>query len=210
MRGFFSLLLLFPLMACPTPGDDSQAPCVPPYAVFTDIDETLTTTDEEWLAQLGDPAHDPAMRPGADALMQGYAERGYAVFYVTARGEELELSDGRSARQASEDWLVAHGFPYAEGQLYLAEGLGALGDSAVEYKSEVIMDLEAEGWQADWAYGNADTDILAFQAAGIPDDHIFLVGELAGSMGVQPIVDEDAYEAHITEQLPEVGEVACP
>lgn len=209
MRGSLPVLSLVLLVACPAPGADSHSPCVPPFAVFTDIDETLTTTDEEWLAQLGDPTHDPAMRPGADALMQGYAERGYTVFYVTARGERLALSDGRGARQASEDWLIAHGFPYADGQLYLAEGLGALGDSAVAYKSEVIMDLEAEGWQADWAYGNADTDILAFQDAGLPDEHIFLVGELAGTMGVQPIPDEEAYEAHQATQLPQVSEQGC-
>ena len=97
MRGSLPVLSLVLLVACPAPGADSHSPCVPPFAVFTDIDETLTTTDEEWLAQLGDPTHDPAMRPGADALMQGYAERGYTVFYVTARGERLALSDGRGA-----------------------------------------------------------------------------------------------------------------
>ena len=135
---------------------------------------------------------------------------GYFVFYVTARGEDLELEDGRSAREASEDWLVDHGFPYSEGALYLADGLGAFGDSAVEYKSEVILDLAAEGWEASWAYGNSDTDILAFQEAGIADDHVFLVGELAGTMGVEPITDEEAYEAHLDEQLPAVTAVSCP
>jgi phosphatidate phosphatase PAH1 len=210
MRPEILALVALGSLGCPSTGDDSAAPCVPPYAVFTDIDETLTTLDEEWLAQIADPSHDPAMRPGASALMQGYAERGYAVFYVTARGEDIELSDGRSARQASEDWLKAHDFPWVQGALYLADGLGAHGDSAVEYKAEVIRDLEGEGWQAVWAYGNAESDILAFQEAGLTDDHIFLVGELAGTMGVQPIPDEDAYEAHLAEQLPLVDEVACP
>jgi hypothetical protein len=209
MRALPAIAVPLVLVGCPKPSGDSAAPCVPPYAVFTDIDETLTTLDEEWLAQIADPSHDPAMRPGADELMRGYAERGYTVFYVTARGEDIELSDGRGAREASEDWLLAHGFPYAEGQLYLAEGLGAHGDSAVAYKSEVILELAAEGWSAVWAYGNADSDILAFQEAGMADDHIFLVGELAGSMGVVPIPDEDAYESHLAEQLPLVDEVGC-
>ena len=198
------------LLGCPKAADDSGAPCVPSYAVFTDIDETLTTLDEEWLSQIADPSHDPAMRPEADTLMRGYADRGYTVFYVTARGEDLTLDDGRSARQASEDWLVAHGFPYAEGQLYLADGVGAFGDSAVAYKSEVVLGLEAQGWEASWAYGNADTDILAFQQAGIPDERIFLVGELAGTMGVQPVTDEQAYEAHLEVQLPLVETGSCP
>ncbi len=209
MRIFGPIAALVGLVGCPAPGSDSGGPCVLPYAVFTDIDETLTTLDQEWLDQIADPSHDPAMRPGADALMQGYAERGYTIFYVTARGEDIALSDGRSARQASEDWLLGHGFPYAQGSLYLAEGLGAHGDSAVEYKSEVILDLAAQGWTASWAYGNADTDILAFQEAGIPDDHIFLVGELAGTMGVKPIPDDQAYEAHLSEQLPQVEQYGC-
>ncbi len=198
------------LVACGDPAEDSAAVCVPPFAVFTDIDETLTTLDEEWLQQITDPGYDPAMRPGANTLMQGYAERGYSVYYVTARGEDIELSDGRSARQASEDWLRAHDFPWREGALYLAEGLGAHGDGAVAYKSEVILDLAEQGWEASWAYGNAESDILAFQEAGMADDHIFLVGELAGAMGVQPIPDEQAYEAHLGEQLPGVETVSCP
>jgi hypothetical protein len=207
-----TLLLFAPLWisACDPATDDSAEVCVPPYAVFTDIDETLTTLDEEWLQQIADPSYDPAMRPGAVELMQGYADRGYSVFYVTARGEDIELSDGRSARQASEDWLRDHGFPWRDGALYLAEGLGAHGDGAVAYKSEVILDLAEQGWEASWAYGNAESDILAFQEAGMADDHIFLVGELAGAMGVQPIPDEQAYEAHLGEQLPGVETVSCP
>src|SRR4051812_10555050 len=39
-------------------------------AVVTDIDETLTTDDNEFLYQIADPSYDPAMRPDADTLMQ--------------------------------------------------------------------------------------------------------------------------------------------
>jgi len=205
-----SALALVVLSGCPSSAGDSAPPCLPPFAVFTDIDETLTTLDQEWIDQIGDPSYDPAMRSGAADLMQGYASRGYSIFYVTARGEDIALSDGRSAREASEDWLLDHGFPFRDGALYLAEGMGAHGDSAVAYKSEVIVELAAEGWEPSWAYGNADSDILAFQDAGIPDDHIFLVGELAGTMGVQPIPDDQAYESHLAEQLGQVTEAVCP
>jgi hypothetical protein len=189
--------------------DSAAVPCVSFRGVVTDIDETLTTTDGEWLSQLADPTHDPAMRPEANALMQAYADQGYGIFYVTARGEDAQLADGRSAREATRDWLVDHDFPVDEDRLYLADGIGALGDSAVAYKSGVIDDLGTDGWSFDWAYGNADTDILAFQASEIPNDTIFLVGELAGTMGVEPIVDGDAYAAHRAVQEPRIIATDC-
>ncbi len=189
---------------------DSGGDCVARYAVFTDIDETLTTADEEWLAQFADPTYDPSMRPDANTLMQAYGDRGYTIYYVTARGQDLSLSDGRSAMEATQDWLEQHEFPLVDGAVYLAEGIGAYGDSAVEYKSGVITDLAADGWEASWAYGNAETDILAFQDAGIPDDHIYLVGELAGTMDVLSITDDDAYTRHLQDHLGEIPDMSCP
>jgi phosphatidate phosphatase PAH1 len=205
------LLVVFLSIACSGKSADSggTADCVPTMLVATDIDETLTTSDGEWLSQLGDPTHDPAMRPEADLLMQGYAELGYRVVYITARGEDMSLTDGRTSREATWDWLQAHGFPGEESDLFLAEGIGAAGDPAVEYKSGVLAELAAEGQTAEWAYGNADTDILAFQAAGIADDRIFLVGELAGTMGVNPLTDEQAYGDHRSAQLDAVSPTDC-
>jgi phosphatidate phosphatase PAH1 len=179
-------------------------------AVVTDIDETLTTTNAEWLAQFQDPTHDPEERPDASTLMQRYAELGYRVYYVTARAEELELPDGRSARAATEDWLEAHGFPVEEGCLYLADEVSLGGDETVEYKAAVMEALQAEGWGFEYAYGNADTDIAAFREAGIPDDRIFHVGWTAGEIaGVVPIPDDDAYTSHLADHLPSVPDAAC-
>ena len=61
--------------------------------MITDIDETLTTSDAEWLMQIIDPSHDPAMRPDANTVMQANDEAGYSVFYVTARGELQPLAE---------------------------------------------------------------------------------------------------------------------
>ena len=189
--------------------DSALAPCVSFRGVVTDIDETLTTADGEWLSQLADPTHDPLVRPDANVMMQTYADLGYGIFYVTARGEGGQLADGRSAREATEDWLRGHDFPVEGDRVFLAEGIGALGDSAVAYKSDVIDLLVADGWSFEWAYGNADTDVLAFQASGIADEQIFLVGELAGTMGVQPLQDEDAYTGHLVTQTPLMVATEC-
>jgi len=200
---------MFLILACTASKPADSGPCISYRAVVTDIDETLTTSDEEWLSQMSDATHDPAMRPDANTLMQGYADQGYGVIYVTARGDDFTLSDGRTATEGTLDWLLAHDFPVDESLLFLSDGFGVLGDDARDYKIAVLEGLAAEGWSFDWAYGNADSDIAAFQGASIPDERIFLVGELAGEFGVVPILDEDAYTNHLAEQLPGVEATDC-
>jgi phosphatidate phosphatase PAH1 len=197
------------LLACASaPLDSPAGPCLSYRGVVTDIDETLTTSDEEWLSQMSDAGHDPAMRPDAEALMNAYAEQGYGVFYVTARGQDFTMSDDRTATQATVDWLLAHGFPVDEERVFLSEGFGVAGEAAATYKTEVLEQLADEGWTMDQAYGNAESDIQAFQTA-LPDEQIFLVGELAGTLGVQPIPDEDAYTTHLAAQAPLILPTDC-
>jgi phosphatidate phosphatase PAH1 len=201
----FLFLAILALPGC----EAGLPPCEPHDAIVTDIDETLTTSDTEWLAQLMDPTHDPEMRPDASELMRGYDDLGYTVYYITARGESLDLSDGTTARDATRAWLEVHGFPVRDGTLFLAPGNGALGDAAVEYKTETIEELELAGWPVHWAYGNSDTDIEAFQLAGIPDDRIFAVGEDWDELDGLDIPDEDAFVVHAQEHLPTVVEAEC-
>lgn len=190
-------------------GSDSQ-PLVPcQSAIITDIDETLTTSDSEWLKKVVMPSYDPAMRPDANTLMQGYAALGYHIFYLTARGELLSLLDGTSAREATRTWLEDHDFPFENGHLFLSSGLAALDEAAVTYKQGKIEDLMADGWSIAYAYGNALSDIAAFKGAGIPDDRIFLVGKLAGQEDVIPIPTDEAYTEHLAEFLPTVPATDC-
>lgn len=201
---------LFSLAACTgSDASDSAAVCISYHAVVTDIDETLTTSDEEWLQQMTDSTHDPEMRPDANTLLNAYAEQGYGVFYVTARGDGFTLSDGRTAFEGTRDWLVAHDFPVDESRITLSEGFGVAGDDAAAYKAEVLADEQALGWSFDWAYGNADSDIAAFKEGGIPSSNIFLVGELAGTLEVEPILDEDAYTNHLATQLDAIEPTEC-
>jgi phosphatidate phosphatase PAH1 len=165
--------------------------------VVTDIDETLTLSDNEWLVQIGLPGTAPTMRPEADDVMRTFVERGYRVMYVTARGEGLSLRDGTTAREATEAWLSDNDFPYTSDGVFLADGIAAFGGEAAVYKTEVLTELQAAGFDIAFAYGNADTDIEAYQNVGIPDDRIFLVGVLAGQFGVEPIPTSEAFGAHL-------------
>ncbi|MBA2322318.1 MAG: hypothetical protein H0V89_14330 [Deltaproteobacteria bacterium] len=185
----------------------SATNCDPLHLVATDIDETLTTDNDEWDLQIDDPSYDPAMRPDANTLLQGYAARGYTIAYVTARWD-FEMSDGRLASEHTVDWLHDHGFPLHGGLVFLAPEPDHDGDEVVEYKSGVLLGLQAEGWALDWAYGNAETDIEAFLLAGFPDDSTFLVGDRAGELEVPGIPNEDAYTAHLAH-LASVPDVRC-
>ncbi len=206
----FSLCLL--CAACTGKAADTASMggrCVASKIVAADIDETLTTSDGEWIQQLGDPTHIPAMRPDANTLMHGYADLGYRVVYITARGEELVLLDDRPTRAATWDWLTLHGFPGQPEDLFLADGIGVAGDAAVAYKAGVLGAIDPSGSAATWAYGNATTDIRAFLEHGIADEQIFLVGELAGTMGVTSLPDEAAYTTHTPDQLSSIAPADC-
>jgi hypothetical protein len=206
MRRFLPLLPVLVLTACGQIG----LPCSVQVAVITDIDETLTIHDGEWLAQMVDPGHDPQMRPDAAELLRRYDDRYFTVFYISARPEAGKLSDGTTARQATRAWLELHGFPIDDGRLFLMPGNGSFSDEAIaSYKASVIEEIELAGWPVAYAYGNAETDIDAFRRAGVPDGNIFLVGDLAGDLGVNAVFDEDAFVVHALEHMANVDDAEC-
>src|ERR1051325_4066689 len=53
------------------------------------------------------------------------------------------------------------------------------------------------GWNVVAAYGNADTDISAYENAGIAKDHTFIVGPLAGNRQTVAIANND-FTQHIS------------
>ena len=176
-------------------------------AVMFDIDGTLTTSDAEFATQIVNPKHDPAMRPDANKLAQGYAALGYKVMYVTARGSGLSLSDGTSATDATNAWLAGHGFPQLKNTVFLASGIGLTGTAATSYKTDVMNTLKKQGYVLSYAYGNSTTDIDAYRNVNIANDHIFLVGsasDQASSYGVEPLPDKDAYTNHYASFMPSV------
>jgi phosphatidate phosphatase PAH1 len=179
-------------------------------AIVTDIDETLTTADEEFFPmQTSDGNYDPKERESASELMQGYAERGYFIVYLTARPENLTLAvTDESARQATGRWLREHEFPLERSQLVLADSF-VFGETARVYKAAALQTLEGESFTFDYAYGNADSDVHAYADAAIPKEVTFIIGELAGFEGTVAVAGE-GWTAHAAEQLPKVRAVCKP
>jgi phosphatidate phosphatase PAH1 len=115
-------------------------------AIVTDIDATLTTSDNEFLTQMISPGgYDPAEREGAHQLITGYAERGYFILYLTSRPDGAPMASGGSTRDATAAWLTAHGFPMDPDRtrIELAQGL-VYGDSAAGYKGDALVAMEDE------------------------------------------------------------------
>jgi hypothetical protein len=146
--------------------------------IVTDIDGTLTTSDNELLMQIGDGTYVPAMMGAADQLIQAWANKGYPIVYLTARPHLF--------RAETRGWLQDLGFP--AGPVITAV---AIGDTAAYKTLWLDRMFDTFGWMPVAAYGNADTDIIAYESSGIPKDRTFIVGPLAGDSGTVAIPDND-------------------
>jgi phosphatidate phosphatase PAH1 len=180
----------------------------PGLAIVTDIDATLTTSDNEFLTQLLTGSHEPEERPGGADLINAYAERGYYVLYLTSRpdGAPVGLS-GESTTDATLRWLTEHGYPVdpARTRLMLAPGL-VFGASSADYKGGALLDMQAEGFEFAYAYGNATSDIDAYAAAQIPKDDTFIIGPEGGTSETIAVPGDGWLEhiADVVDPLPSV------
>lgn len=152
--------------------------------VISDIDGTLTLDDGQLLSQISDETYVQKMMGAADKLTQAWAAKNYPVIYLTARPHVF--------RNETRTWLRDLGFP--AGALITAKDIS----DAAPYKTEWLRRmLTTFGWTAVAAYGNADTDITAYENAGIPKNLTFIVGPLAGTRGTVAIPNMD-FTAHIS------------
>lgn len=167
--------------------------------VLTDIDGTLTLSDEELFAEMSDPSYDQEMNVNADLMMQTWADKGYRVVYLTARPGPF--------RQISRAWLDRHAFP--EGLLITADSL-VFGESARIYKRSFITGaIEDGGWEFYAVHGNAESDIQAYEDAGIPKDRTFIIGPEAGLSGTVPIANND-WTSHIVDFIERQPDASQP
>lgn len=175
------------------------------HSIVADIDETLTTSDGEFILQLVDSTHDPEEREGASEMIQAYHDLGYSIVYLTARAYNQSSSDEAMipAEDLTRDWLEAHGFPVDENTRLEMSDTFVFGASAAQYKTERLGELQDEGVMFEYAYGNAGSDITAYDNVGIPKEVTFIIGESAGDEGTVAIEGE-GWVDHIAAHLPSV------
>lgn len=145
--------------------------------VVTDIDGTLTSSEYAALTDvIGLPPAEA--HPGAAEMMSAFAERGYHLFYLTARPEWM--------MPLSREWLPLRGFPPGVLHTTLSKA-GALGTEAVTYKSGELAWLATEtGIVPSYGFGNKDSDVEAYVTGGIDPSNSYyfeLDGDLQGGVG---------------------------
>jgi len=159
-------------------------------AVISDIDGTLTLNDQELMKQINDQSYDQLENTSSAELMQTWHDKGYMNIYLTARPHTF--------REPTRKWLEEHGFPF--GPVITANEL-VFDESARTYKREWVKRITEEfGWNIVAAYGNATSDIDAYNDAGIPLNITFIIGENAGVGGTVAIPDND-FSQHIRDYV---------
>lgn len=166
-------------------------------AVVFDIDGTLTTSDGELLKDLVDEmltdgdSYDPKMYADADTVVAAYARKGYQLIFLSARPDVLTAM--------TRSWLSSRGF--AAGVLHLNESEADFvkGSAAtVSYKARYLAYLQEQvGLEIVYAYGNATTDISAYEQVGIPKSRTFIIGKHAGEAGTQPLTSYTHHLPHL-------------
>lgn len=155
-----------------------------PVAVF-DIDGTLTTADEEAVRELTDDVFNngdyvPRAYPGGKQLSRWYARRGFLVVYLTGRPYWL--------LEPTQRWLREQGM--AAGVLRLTTSHAQVWptlDSVARFKLGELKALAADGLVVRAAHGNATTDIAAYLGAGLPGEHVYIIGAHAGEQGTRAV-----------------------
>lgn len=183
-------------------GDDSVASAVlrvyPPgtQLIVFDIDATLTTSDTELVGQVvseilsGDVAVPEAREGAAEIVELRNGQHGYEIVYLTGRPYLLDA--------LTRTWLDDLDIP--GGTLHLTDDVADSwpSDSAVgDYKAAFLQEILAKGFTFHAAYGNATSDIHAYEVAGIPKERTFILGSHGGEAATIDL--GEGYTAHIED-----------
>lgn len=157
--------------------------------IVSDIDGTLTVGDEELMLELlkdiFQETYQQQMYVDADKVMKTWSDKGYLLVFVTGRPDML--------RPMTERWVEPR-FPPAA--LHLTDTIAQAvpkDDGVGEYKRAFLEHLKAQGLDIVAVYGNATTDIYAYEKAGFPKNRTFIAGSHKGESGTVAI---DTYTDH--------------
>jgi len=192
-----------------TAGATTLPPCTTTRrAVAFEIVGALMAEDEGFNAWVSDSALVPRARPGAADLTNKYAAKGYEVIYFTLAPNNLPIGD-ILITDALNQWLDQGGFargprtrlfapdPHHAGR----EDLPAIGIS-----DELVRE-RSQGVVVEYAYGNSEDKILAFQTGGVAPENVFSLGEAAGTAGSAAVAGDDLVAHGATvDALPKVCE----
>lgn len=152
-----NILMLGVLLICSACAQLPPAP-VPPapfhnkQAVVFDIDGTLTPEVADIFTA----------RAKAAEVANSIAAKGYQIIYLTTRA--AWFSPGIPA------WLEENQFP--KGMIHVAQTTDDRRNPAV-YKTTMLNQYIRLGWKIEYAFGDSDTDFIAYHNIGLPQQRVF-------------------------------------
>jgi len=153
--------------------------------VLFDIDGTLTLNDFEAVGDyLG--TGEAKNFPYAEDVVNSYREKGYQIIFLTGRPYWVAKN--------TREWFAYSGMkPW---HLHTNSDSDNLLDMQTQaYKTDYINYLKnTVGLNIIRAYGNAQTDINAYSAAGISASETYIMGNLGGNNGTQAL--SASYQSH--------------
>ncbi len=154
--------------------------------VLFDIDGTLTLNDFEAVGEYFGVDTADTHNYALDTV-QAYVDKGYQIVYLTGRPYWVAKSTRRwFDRNDMHRWHLRMN----------ADSDNLLDFETEQYKTDYINYLRnSVGLNIVRAYGNADTDIGAYGAAGISKAETYIIGEHAGEEGTQPLYGD--YSHHL-------------
>jgi len=160
-------------------------------AIITDVDGTLTTSDNELLTEVAlsifNETYEQQMYVDADTMIRSWYDKGYLVIYMSGRPDLL--------RRMSERWLEER---FTPGPLHLTDTNAQVvpnNDGVGIYKKEFIAYLRSQGIDLVAAYGNATTDIWAYEQGGVPKAVTWIIGKHAGEENTNALTG--SYTSHL-------------
>lgn len=127
--------------------------------VVTDVDGTISWSENSVIKQVIDRDHEIKTRPNAPKALAAVP---YPIVYATARGDVLV--------GLTRKWLERHGFP--RGLLRVSKGLFAKpGSSAIKYKTSTLRSLTVP---IAAGIGNRKSDINAYTSIGLAGKQILI------------------------------------
>jgi len=165
MRNPYILLMVLICISCAQlPADIPSPTQQKTHAVVFDIDGTLTPRPiEMWTARID-----------AARAVNIFADKGYQIIYLSARIRPFQAN--------IPNWLKEKGFP--DGSVHVTETAEDRNDP-VHFKTRVLQDFLAHGWNLAFAYGDSSTDFEAYAAVGISKERVFALRR-EGETSCQP------------------------
>lgn len=171
-------------------------------AIVFDIDGTLTLSDFEMLKEFLKIAT-ASPYSYAKELVEFYRDKNYQLIFLTARPYWMT----RATRHWLENIIENPAWVLHTKKSLFGDEVKADPLKTEKYKADYLKTLIDKGIIIKRAYGNAKTDIGAYEKVGVNKKDTYIIGPNAGDKDTQPIHGD--YYAHYQAMLAKTNKANC-